>query len=151
MSCVEFKAFYIFRDVIAWRARQWQKFYSDSLIVGGCGARVAQRPRVRLRARYGARALCNWGKLFGGHTCASAECRVSSGAAEFGDVAGAAARGLVWTRRWRGAVSGVVCQIRIVGSVHIPLVTCIKTLRTPNKTGLWPEVNGWWELAQSGT
>ena len=40
---------------------------------------------------------------------ARAECRVSSGAAEFGDVAGAAARGLVWTRRWRGAKSGVVC------------------------------------------
>jgi len=64
MSCVEFKAFCLLRDVIAWRARQWQEFYSVSLIVGGCGARVAQRPRVRLRARYGARALCSLGKLF---------------------------------------------------------------------------------------
>ena len=88
MSCVEFKAFYLLRDVIVWRARQWQEFYSDSLIVGGCIARVAQRPRVLLGARYGARAMCNWGKLFRGHTCASAECRVSSGASEFGDVAG---------------------------------------------------------------
>ena len=54
-------------------------------------------------------------------------------------------------RRWRGAVSGVVCQIRIVGIVHFPLVTRIKSLRTPNKSGLWPEVNGWWDLAQSGS
>ena len=60
MSCLEFKAFYLLRDVIVWRARQWQEFYSDSLIVLGCGAQVAQRPRVRLRARYGARALCGW-------------------------------------------------------------------------------------------
>ena len=33
----------------------------------------------------------------------------ASGAAKFGDVAGAAERGLVWIRRWRGAVSDVVC------------------------------------------
>jgi len=81
---------------------------------------------------------------------ARAECGVSSGAALFGDVAGAAARGLVWIGRWRGVVSGVVCQIRIVGSVHFPLVTRIKSLRTPNKSGLRPEVNGWLRLAQSG-
>ena len=60
MSCVEFKAFYLLRDVIEWRARQWQEFYSDSQIVGGCIARVAQSPRVLLGARYGARALCSW-------------------------------------------------------------------------------------------
>ena len=65
-----------------------------------------------------------------------AECGVSSGAAVFGDVAGAAERGLVWTRRWLGAASGVVCQFRIVGNVHSPLVTRITTLRTPNKSGL---------------
>ena len=60
MSCVEFKAFYLLRDVIVWRARQWQEFYSVSLIVGGCIARVAQSPRVLLSERYGARALCGW-------------------------------------------------------------------------------------------
>ena len=81
---------------------------------------------------------------------ARAECGVSSGASEFGDVAGAAERGLVWTRRWRGVKSSVGCQIRIVGSVHFPPVTRIKSLRTPNKSGLCPEVNGWWGLAQSG-
>ena len=59
--------------------------------------------------------------------------------------------GLVWSRHSRGAVSGVVCQIRIAGCVHFPPVTRIKTLRTPNKSGLWPEVNGWLGLAQSGT
>ncbi len=73
-----------------------------------------------------------------------AECGVSSGAAEFGDVAGAAERGLVWIGRWRGAVSGVGCQIWIVGNVHSPPVTRIKSLRTPNKSGLGPGVNGWW-------
>ena len=48
-------------------------------------------------------------------------------------MAHAAARGLVWIRRWRGAVSGVVCQFRIAGSVHFSLVTRIKSLRTPKK------------------
>ena len=81
---------------------------------------------------------------------ARAECGVSSGAAEFGDVAGAAERGLVWFRRWRGAVSGVGCQFRIVGSVHFSLVPRIKSLRTLKKSGLWPEVDGWLRLAQSG-
>ena len=133
---MEFKAFYLLRDVFAWRARQWQECYSGSLIVGGCGARVAQRPRVRLRARYWARALCNWGKLFRGHTCASAECRVSSGAALFGDVDGAAARGLVWIGRWCGAVSDITFQIRILGNVQFPPVRHIKSLRTPLKSGL---------------
>jgi len=42
----------------------------------------------------------------------------------------------VWIRRWRDAVSGVVCQIRIAGIVHLPLVTRIKSLRIPNKSGL---------------
>jgi len=63
----------------------------------------------------------------------------------------AAERGLVWTRRRLGAASGVGCQFRIVGSVQFPPVTRIKALRTPNKSGLWPEVYGWWELAQSST
>ena len=58
-------------------------------------------------------------------------------------------RGLVWTRRWLGVVSGVVCQIRILGSVQFPPVTRIKSLRTPNKSGVWPEVNGGWGRAQS--
>ena len=62
-----------------------------------------------------------------------------------------AERGLVWTRRWLGAVSGVVRQIRIAGSVQFPPVTRIKSLRTPHKSGLCPEVNGWWGLAQSST
>ena len=80
-----------------------------------------------------------------------AECGASSGAAEFGDVASAGERGLVWIRHWRGAVSGVGCQIRIAGIVHFLSVTCIKSLRTPNKSGPWPVVNGWWGLAQSNT
>ena len=74
---------------------------------------------------------------------ARAECGVSSGAAEFVDVAGAAERGLVWIRRWLGAVSGVGCQIRIVGIVHFPPGTSIKSLRIPNKSGVWPGVIGW--------
>jgi len=45
--------------------------------------------------------------------------------------------------RWRGAVSGVGCQIRIAISVLFLLVLRIKSLLTPNKSGLWPEVNGW--------
>ena len=36
--------------------------------------------------------------------------------------------GLVWIRRWRGAVSGLVCQIWGVGSVHFLLVMRIKSL-----------------------
>ena len=67
---------------------------------------------------------------------AGAGCGVLSGAAEFGDVAGAAERGLVCFRHLRGAMSGVVCQIRIAGIVHLPPVTRIKSLRTPNKSGL---------------
>ena len=62
----------------------------------------------------------------------------------------AAERGRVWIRRWRGAASGVVCQFRIIGRVHISLVTRIKSLRTPNKCGNSPEVNDWWGSAQSG-
>ncbi len=65
-----------------------------------------------------------------------AECGVSSGAAEFGDVASAAERALVWIGSWCGAMSGVSCQFRIGGSVHFPAVTRIKSLRTPNKSGL---------------
>ena len=42
----------------------------------------------------------------------------ASGAAKFGDVAGAAERGLVWISRWRGAFSGLSCQFRIVGAVY---------------------------------
>ena len=67
---------------------------------------------------------------------ARAECGVSSGAAEFGDVAGTAARGWAGCRHWRRAVSGVVCQIRIAGIVHFQAVTRIKSLRIPNKSGL---------------
>ena len=50
--------------------------------------------------------------------------------------AGVAARGLMWIRHGLGVVSGVSCQIRVVGSVHFSPVTRIKTLRTPNKSGL---------------
>ena len=57
--------------------------------------------------------------------------------------------GLVWFRHSRGVVTGVVCQIRIAGNVHFLLVPHIKSLRTPHKSGLWPEANSWWELAQS--
>ena len=63
----------------------------------------------------------------------------------------AAERGLVWIRRWLGAGSGVVCQIWIVGVGHVSPVTRIKSLRTPNKSGLWPEVNDWWGFAQSSS
>ena len=66
------------------------------------------------------------------------------------EMAHAAERGLVRIRRWRGAASGVVCQFRIIGSVHSLLVTRIKSPRTPNKSCLWPGVNGWLGLAQSG-
>ena len=62
-----------------------------------------------------------------------------------------AARGLVWIRHWLGAVSGVGCQFRIVGSVHCSPVTRIKPLRTLNKSGLGTEVYGWWGLVQSST
>ncbi len=72
-----------------------------------------------------------------------ADCGAASGAAKFGNVAGAAERGLVWNRRWRDAVSGVVCQIRIVGIVHFSLVARIKFFRTPNKSGLGPEIQSW--------
>ena len=51
-------------------------------------------------------------------------------------MAHAAERGLVWTRRWRGAVSGVVYQIRVAGVLQFTPGTRIKTLRTPNKGGL---------------
>ena len=47
-----------------------------------------------------------------------------------------AARGLVWIRHWLGAVSGVGCQFRIVGSVHFLAVTRIKSLQKLNKSGL---------------
>jgi len=52
------------------------------------------------------------------------------------EMAHAAERGLVGIMRWLGAVSGVVCQIRIAGIAHFSLVTCIKSLRTPNKSSL---------------
>jgi len=55
----------------------------------------------------------------------------------------AAEHGLICIRCWYGAVSGVVCQIRIVGIVHFSLVPRIKSLRRLNKSGLWHEVNGW--------
>jgi len=41
-------------------------------------------------------------------------------------MAHAADRGLVWIRRWRGAVSGVSCQFRIVGNVHF--LPCVSNL-----------------------
>ena len=65
-------------------------------------------------------------------------------------MAHAAEHGWAGCRRWRGVVSGVRCQFRIVGSVQFPPGTSIKSLRIPNKGGLWPEVNGCWGLAQSG-
>ena len=65
-------------------------------------------------------------------------------------MAHAAERGLVWIRHWRRAVNRVVCQCRNVGSVHSLLVLRIKSLRTLNKSDLWPGVNGWLGLAQSG-
>ena len=53
---------------------------------------------------------------------ARAECGVSSGAAKFGDVFGAAERGLAGCRRWRGVVSGVVYQIRTAGFLQLRLL-----------------------------
>ena len=52
------------------------------------------------------------------------------------EVAHAAKRGLVWIRHWRGAASGVVCQICVACIVHLSLVTRIESLRTPIKSGL---------------
>ena len=49
----------------------------------------------------------------------------------------------LWIRCWCGAASGVGCQIRIVCIAHFLLVTRIKSPRTSNKSGLWPEVNCW--------
>ena len=49
---------------------------------------------------------------------------------------GAVERGLVWIGHWRRAASGVGCQIRVAGVVHFPPGTCIKSLRTPNKSDL---------------
>ena len=63
----------------------------------------------------------------------------------------AAARERAGCRRWLGVVSGVVCQIRVAGTVHFLAVTRIKSLRAPNKSGLCPEVDGWWGLARSST
>ena len=67
---------------------------------------------------------------------ARAECGAASGAAEFGDVAGSAECGLVRIRRWLGALSGVICQIRIADFLQFTPVTRIKPLRTPYKSGL---------------
>ena len=50
-------------------------------------------------------------------------------------MAHAVERGLVWIGRWRRAVSGVVCQIRIIGNVHFPPVTRIKSLLALNISG----------------
>ena len=66
-------------------------------------------------------------------------------------MAHAAEHGWAGCRRRLGAASGVGCQIRVAGSVHFSLVTRIESLRTPINCGLWPEVNGWWGLAQSST
>jgi len=59
-------------------------------------------------------------------------------------MAHAAERGLVWIRHWRGAVSGVVCQFRIAGSVQFTPVTRIKSLRTPNKGVFDLKFTGGW-------
>ena len=58
---------------------------------------------------------------------------------------------MVWISCWRRAVSGVGCQILIIGIAHFLLVPRIKSLQTPSKSGLRPEVNGWLGLAQSCT
>ena len=58
-------------------------------------------------------------------------------------MAHAAERGWAGCRRWLGAASGVSCQIRIASIVYFPLVPLIKSRGTPNKGGLWPEVDGW--------
>ena len=52
------------------------------------------------------------------------------------EMAHAAQRGLAWIRRWRGAASGVVCQFRIIGSVHSSLVPRIKSPLKPNNSSL---------------
>ena len=52
------------------------------------------------------------------------------------EMAHTAERGLVWIGHWGGAMNGVGCQFRIVGSVQFPPGTRIKSLVTPNKSGL---------------
>ena len=47
------------------------------------------------------------------------------------EMAHVAERGVMWIRRWRGAASGVGCQIRIVGIVQFPPVPRIRSLRKP--------------------
>ena len=60
-------------------------------------------------------------------------------------------------RHWRRAVSGVSCQFRIASIVYFPLIPLIKSRGTPNKGGLWPEVDGWvgvstkWYLPRVGS
>ena len=49
-----------------------------------------------------------------------------------------------WTRRWRRAARGVVCQICVACIVHFSLVPRIISLRTPNISGLRPEDYVWW-------
>jgi len=54
-------------------------------------------------------------------------------------MAHAAELGLVWVRRWRGAVSGGVCQIRVAGSLQFPPVIRAVILRCRDGTcgGAW--------------
>ena len=47
-----------------------------------------------------------------------------------------ARRRVDWCGSGAGVVTGVVCQIRIVGIVHSSLVPRIKSPRTPNRRGL---------------
>ena len=85
--------------------------------------------------------------LVGGGTFGGQEFIVTLAGILFGTIGGAwfgVDQALAW-------VSGVVCQFRIVGSVHSSLFAPINSLRTPNKSGLCPEVNDWLGLAQSST
>ena len=49
-----------------------------------------------------------------------------------------------WMQAQIGAVSGVVCQIRIVGSVQFPPITRIKSLRTLTKAVFGLKLTAGW-------
>ena len=56
---------------------------------------------------------------------------------------------LVWCGGWCGLPIPYCSHIAVI--VHFLAVIRIKSLRTPNKSGLWLVVNGWLGLASSST
>ena len=81
---------------------------------------------------------------------ARADCGVPGGAAEFGDVAGAAARGWVWFMRWQGAVRVVDGQCRRNKVVQFLLVLGVNPfLNSVSVVSVSKTMVGW-RLAEIG-